>query len=375
MSLPAVDRAVPKIAILTNIIPPYRVPLYQKIGEKFETFVFVSGKEDNRNVWQGTEAKLPNLKIKQSRGLTVRFLKKDNEKVYDYNYVHINYGYLSDLLAIKPDAVITTEMGFRTLVSLLYGMLHSKPVWVWWGGTLHTERSISSIKKLLRKLIFRWAQRWISYGETSTDYLMSIGVPREHILQIQNCVDEQLYLKSTDLAVNLEPKPVFLYVGQLIYRKGIDKLLEAAARVQQQGYFFSLLLVGSGSEKEAFETLAQELGLQNVHFYPAQAPEVIPAIYRSADYLVFPTLEDVWGLVVNEALWSDVPVLSSVYAGCARELLTKENIFDPLDQDEFANALKRALRNKIVSPDHSRLKTCTEIADMIIENIKEVLRV
>lgn len=363
-----------KLAIFTNIIAPYRVPIYQKIGESFETFIFISGNEDNRGVWQGVETKLSNLKVKRSRGLTLRSLKKASEKVYDYNYFHITYGYLLDLIATKPDAVISNEMGFRTLVSLLYGTLLGKPIWVWWGGTIHTERSVNLIKKLFRKLFSLWVKHWISYGETSTEYLISIGIPRKRILQIQNCVDENPYLQPTQPAINLDPKPVFLYVGQYISRKGVDKLLEVAASVQQQGYSFSLLLVGSGPELRTLEAIVQARDLQNVHFYAPQPPESMPAIYRSADYLIFPTLEDVWGLVVNEALWSGLPVLSSVYAGCAQELLPRENLFNPYKDNEFADVMKRAIKQKIeCSSCYSRLKTCTEVADMIIKDVKQVL--
>lgn len=228
-------------------------------------------------------------------------------------------------------------------------------------------------RKLLRGLISPLVKHWIGYGETSTEYLTSIGVPRERILQIQNCVDERLYLPPIEAAVNLNSKPVFLYVGQMIRRKGVDKLLEAVGKVQAKGHNFSLLLVGGGDEKAALETLAEELDLKNVHFYPPQSPEAMPAIYRSADYLVFPTLADPWGLVVNEALWSGVPVLSSIYAGCAPELLPQENLFDPLNLDDFEAVLTRALLGEISPVDRSRLKTCAEVADLIVTQIGQTL--
>jgi glycosyltransferase involved in cell wall biosynthesis len=363
-----------RIALLVNIIAPYRLPVYQAIGSFFDLAIFYAGQEQNRTYWQNdVESKLSSINIKRSWGFTLQFRKGKNGSVYDYKFIHITPGYFFDLLNYYPDAVITNEFGWRTLVALLYGTILHKPVWVWWGGTPHTERSRGAVKKALRWLISRWAKHWISYGETSTEYLLSLGIHRERILQIQNCVNEQLYLQSAVPAVNVEPKPVFLYVGQLIRRKGVDKLLEAAARLQQEGHHFSLLLVGSGAEKESLETLAQKLGLQNVHFYPAQSPEAMPSIYRSANCLVFPTLDDPWGLVVNEALWSGMPVLSSKYAGCAKELLPSDNIFDPLNLDDFVGALARALAGQIAPPDQSRLKTCAEVADLIVNDIRVCL--
>ena len=61
----------------------------------------------------------------------------------------------------------------------------------------------------------------------------------------------------------------------------------------------------------------------------------MPGVYRSGDALILPTLSDVWGVVANEAVLSGIPVLCSKYAGCAKELLTEESVFDPEDAPEF----------------------------------------
>lgn len=363
-----------RVAILTNIIAPYRVPVSQKIGEQFETFIFYSGEEQNRAAWKGVEAGLQSHVVKKSWGLTLQLVQGRRDGVYDYRYLHINPGYFVDLLRTRPDAVISSQMGFRTLVALLYGTLFRTPVWVGWEGTVHSERNVGTVKKILRRVIARWAKLWISFGEAPTEYLLSLGVPKERILITQSRVDERIFLKPTEPAIRLEPRPVFLYAGQFIGRKGIDELLKVAAE-QQKKHRFSLLLVGDGPQKAALEDLARELGLRDVYFYPVQRPEAMPAIYRSADYLVFPTMEDVWGLIVNEALWSGVPVLCSVYAGCARELLPEENLFDPLNHDSFASTFERALEGRISPPDLSRLKTHGEVADMIINDLKRVLEV
>ncbi|MCL1467697.1 glycosyltransferase [Argonema galeatum] len=363
-----------KLALLVNTIAPYRLPIYQTLGSYFNLSIFHGGDEQNRSGWQNVESKLSNIKVKRSWGITLQWRQGKKGGTYDRRFTHITPGYLLDLWKFRPDAIVTNEMGFRSLAALIYGTIFGIPVWVWWGGTLHTEISRKLFKKALRRLFIPWVKHWISYGETSTEYLLSLGIPKNKILQIQNCVDEQLYLEPKAPKVQRETKPVFLYVGQMINRKGVDKLLEAAFKVQQEGHRFSLLLVGGGPEKTALEALAQKLNLQNVTFYPPQPPDVMPSIYCSADYLVFPTLEDVWGLVVNEALWSGVPVLSSIYAGCSKELLPSQNIFDPLNEDDFVATLKRALAGEVAYPDHSRLKTCAEVAEMIINDIKSVLK-
>jgi glycosyltransferase involved in cell wall biosynthesis len=134
------------------------------------------------------------------------------------------------------------------------------------------------------------------------------------------------------------------------------------------------LLVGSGRDRPATEKLVQELGLQDVHFQPSQTPAEMPAIYRSADVLVFPTLEDPWGLVANEAILAGLPVLCSTYAGCAQELFPAESIFDPENAEEFEHQLRAAVAGRLPKTDLSRLKTNAQITTELVAALNRSLR-
>ncbi len=164
-----------------------------------------------------------------------------------------------------------------------------------------------------------------------------------------------------------------LCIGQLIARKGVIHFLQAAALLQKEGESFSILLVGDGPDKAALERKIVDLGLENVHLHKSRRPEQVPAVYKSADIVVFPTLEDVWGLVVNEAILCDRPVLCSRYAGCAEELLPAESIFDPEDQNEFTEKLRTAFRRRMASPDRSRLLSTSENLERLVGAIRSSL--
>lgn len=364
-----------KLAILNNLVTPYRVPLYKGLGDRISTYLLLSGQESNRDTWNGLDEKIPNVSVRKVWGLTLRFFERRQGNAFDPRYLHINPGYFYELLKIRPDVIISAEMGFRSLAALLYGFIFRKPVWILWGGTLLTEQKRSAVKRLVRHLVFKRVTRWISYGETTTEYLTEgLRIERSHILQIQNCIDETQFTNSlTSPLLTLSPSPVLLYTGQLIQRKGVDLFLKAAAKVQQQGYVFSILMVGSGIEKESLLAISADLSLENLTVLPAQSPETMPAVYKSADVLVFPTLEEVWGLVVNEALWSGIPVVSSVYAGCAPEILPDENIFDPLDSSFFEDILIKAITGKLAAPDVDCLYTSTQIVEQIFERISSEL--
>jgi glycosyltransferase involved in cell wall biosynthesis len=365
----------PRLAVMTNIVAPYRLPIYERLGEAFETIILRSGDEGNRTTWADVPRRMANCRLRRSWGLTLRRPRRDGETVFDHRYLHINPGYFFDLVRERPQAVISSELGFRTLAALCYTKLFRKPLWVWWGGTLHTERRVPRWKSRLRRRIARRVPRWISYGAGSTRYLHTLGVADERILQIQNCVDEAGFDATAAAALDVSPRPVILCVGQLVARKGVDALLQASARVQAAGHSFSLLIVGDGPEEENLRRLAEKLRLVNVHFHASRKPEAMAGVYRSADVLVFPTRQDVWGLVANEAILCGIPVLCSIYAGCAEELIPRENRFDPDDPARFEEVLTRAASGRVAAADRGRLLNSGDVAQRIVDDVRRTLSI
>jgi glycosyltransferase involved in cell wall biosynthesis len=351
----------PRLALLVNMISPARVPLYRGLAAHFDLLVLHGGTESNRDTWRHLDELLPGAKVRKAWGWQIRVARRIGGQTFDYRYVHITPGYLWQLLRFRPSVVISIEMGLRTLMALAYGSVFRKPVWVWWGGTLHTERGIGRAKRVVRGIIARRAKHWISYGRSSTEYLSSLGISAERILEVQNAVDERHFLRKSDVVIPLLQRPVVLYVGQFTRRKGVELLLRAAAILQKEGARFSLLLTGSGPEKPAAERLANELGLAHIFFHSSRPPAEMPSVYRSADVFVFPTLEDVWGLVANEAMLSGLPVLCSKYAGCAAELFDPECIFDPQNSQEFVAKLRKAVAGQLPRPDLSRLRPTSQL--------------
>lgn len=363
-----------KVCVLVNMIAPARIGLFSALAEHFDLLVSHGGVESNRDSWGDVDQGLPKARVKRAWGWQVSMSRRESGNFFDHHYVHIRPGYAWHLLKFRPDAVITGEMGVRTLMALSYGALFRKPVWVWWGGTLHTERKVRAARRAVRWVISRWARHWISYGRTSTEYLVSLGVSDRAILEIQNAVDERRFTMNPEPAFKVQPRPVLLHVGQLIPRKGIDLLFHAAAALQNEGHMFSLLLVGSGREQQALEQLAKDLGLRNLHFRPSEKPEKMPSVYRSGDVLIFPTLEDVWGLVANEAILCGLPVLCSQYAGCARELFPPQSIFDPKDATEFRDKLRKAVAGQLPKAAGSCLRTTPELANDLIRGLERSMR-
>ena len=98
-----------------------------------------------------------------------------------------------------------------------------------------------------------------------------------------------------------------LAVGQFVFRKGFDVLINASARIPKD---IGVFIVGGEPKKDYLE-LINKNGLTNVHFVSFQSKKDLSRYYKCADLFVMPTREDIWGLVVNEAMSFGLPVVSS----------------------------------------------------------------
>jgi glycosyltransferase involved in cell wall biosynthesis len=157
----------------------------------------------------------------------------------------------------------------------------------------------------------------------------------------------QQNLSETQPVELKQNRPIFLYVGRIIHRKGIKLLLEACALLQAQGYHnYSLLLIGTGEQREELEAFVKDHKLESQVTWVGWVDYgCLGAYFEQADVFVFPTLEDIWGMVALEAMVFGKPVLCSKWAGAAEMIVEGENgyIFDPYKPEELAIAMRRFL--------------------------------
>ena len=133
-------------------------------------------------------------------------------------------------------------------------------------------------------------------------------------------------------------------------RKGWRYLVEAAYLLVQQGIDqFSVVLVGAGDQEEELDARIADRGLGRIAHHVGPVPcHKIASYYKEADVLVFPTTEDVWGLVLLEAMAFGLPVVCSKYAGSREEMVEHEKngfIVDPRDVEGLARCMARFIKD------------------------------
>ncbi len=146
-------------------------------------------------------------------------------------------------------------------------------------------------------------------------------------------------------------KTVFLYVGQLVERKGIRQLVEAVSALPQATLKDARFwLVGDGTQRMELEQLVAKRNLQSyVRFLGPQPYDQLAAFYRSASCFVMPTLDDYRALVGFEAISYGLPLLHSRYDGAASELIVEGKngyVVDPRNTADFSDAMRRMVARR-----------------------------
>src|SRR5581483_11110384 len=84
---------------------------------------------------------------------------------------------------------------------------------------------------------------------------------------------------------------------------------------------FHLAMVGSGEMEPRLRAMARELALTNVCFSGFVNQSALPRYYGACDLFVLPSVDETWGLAINEAMCAGLPILASAELGCVPDLV------------------------------------------------------
>ena len=195
----------------------------------------------------------------------------------------------------------------------------------------------------LRALMYRFATFFVCFSQDADDYARSIA-PAVHRYRSSWSIDAD-WLQLPRVESSTEQQVRVLYVGALIELKGVAQLIAAWHALGARSANAELILVGDGELRPELESMVVSSGLTNVIFVGSVPYDQVRGHYLSADIFVLPTLQDLFSLVVTEAMAMGLPVITTVYNG-ARELVVEDvtgYMCDPLIADSLRAALERAL--------------------------------
>lgn len=333
-----------RILFITNIPAPYRIDFYNELGKMVDLTVIFEAKGASD---QGIRF---NWNIDEIRNFKAVFLSEGDirEKKIDWSI----FKYLK--VREYDEIVVTSYSYFTEMAALVYLKLRGVSYYMETdGGMIRTE---SKLKKWYKTFLISGAKGYFSPSKSTDEYLSYYGAKPEriHRYPFTSLKEEDILARCLTseekhiykLKIGSNRKYMILGVGQFIHRKGWDILLQAAKGIPDTDIY----IVG-GSPTEEYLRMREEYGLQNVYFEGFKSKDDLTDYYKAADVFVLPTREDIWGLVINEAMAYGLPVITTNRCIAGVEMVKEEQngyIVPAGNYNELATCMKKILSDSNV---------------------------
>src|SRR5213594_3390765 len=252
-------------------------------------------------------------------------------------------------------------------------------------------------KEIIKRRIVNLYSAALVGGQRHVEYLVELGVPRDRIFTGYDVVDNDYFAQRAieirdshlrrgyggQAAFEIRkkyglPENYFLASARFIEKKNLTRLIRAYAEyrdrlkgigVTDPGYNrgapWDLVLLGDGPLRETLNTQLSTLNLHShVHLPGFKQYDELPVYYALANAFVHASTTEQWGLVVNEAIASGLPVIVSERCGCVPELVQGNGFtFDPTNEHELTARLL-----KVASLSDEERKYLGDNSDRIAAN-------
>jgi glycosyltransferase involved in cell wall biosynthesis len=365
---------IPKLVIVTEIIAPYRIPVFNALAKREELelhVIFLSENDPSLRQWRV---------YKEEIKFQYHVLPSWRRRFGRFN-VLINGGVFSALNKIGPHSVLCG--GYNYLASwecAYWARLHRVPLLLWSESTAFDRRRGHRFVEFMKSRFLNMCSAFVVPGRSSFEYLQNLEISDRRIFTAPNAVDVHLFSALAEEARRNEPEvraahslPLryFLYVGRLVRDKGILDLVGAYSQLNDEiRAKIGLVFVGDGPDRGELTEQASRITTGTIQFAGFVHREELPQFYALADALIFPTRSDPWGLVVNEAMSCALPVIVTSVAGCTADLVQdgwNGFVTSPGNVSQLASAMRQladdlTLRAEMGSRSRERIEAYSPAA-------------
>jgi len=340
-----------EILLVHNIPSPYRLPVFEAISRDHDLTVVFLDRERTDRKW---EPELENYSFKYE------FLSHVDLGPMAWNPKLCKYAFQGYDAIVVPE---NTKFMPSVLWLCLFASVFRVPIVLW---TEYLEENLNHtcaekyINRGLQRSLYSLTDRFIAFSEISKQHLINQGVDSEYIeTEIQIIPREQIDI-STYKTFDCFDSDKFsiLYLGYLREEKCVNDLIEAFKRLNDNS--IQLIIAGSGPKEQQLKDSAK--GYNDIHFV-GHVNDGKVSCYEKADLFVLPTERDAWGLVVNESLFHDTPVITTRYAGASMieskslRVLTDtgseylyQSIKNHVSESEQRAMVKQSVKDRLTNP-------------------------
>jgi glycosyltransferase involved in cell wall biosynthesis len=265
---------------------------------------------------------------------------------------------------LQPEVVCVSGWALPVSLAALSWAARNRVPAVMLSESNEFDEARTALKEWMKRQIVALCSAGLAGGTPQADYLAKLGLPRERIFLGYDVVDNkyfstkaaELQTLNSKLRTSLGlPENYFLACCRFGKKKNLPRLIEAYCLYRKKAEMlktenlkaeiWDLVLLGDGPLRETLNSQLSTLNLRNcVHLPGAKSYTDTPAYYGLANAFIHASTTEQWGLVVNEAMASGLPVLVSNRCGCAPDLVQEDVngfTFDPINVEQLAQLMLR----------------------------------
>lgn len=349
-----------KVLIIADIPAPYRVAVFKGMTAELDVTVFFNtAQNDQRHAdWYIKEDKKLPFYILNCQENLEKYAKEIAEiKKYDV------------VICYDPWHPRSRKLQRLCMVKKIQYILNTD-------GALNINTQF--VKKMVKSFYVKRAAACFAGCDRAVEYFKTYGAKESRVIKhpftslyAQQILKEpytQEQKQKLRKELELVPGVIFLAVGQFIHRKGFDLLLEAWKKTNQTAHLY---IIGGGPLRKEYERYICENGLKNVHILDFMPPAEVIRHYLAVDVFVMPTREDIWGLVINEAMACGLPIITSQNCTAGNELIENDvngYVYDCQDTDALARYIE-LLAEDVQRREQFALNTLSRVKVYTYENI------
>jgi 1,2-diacylglycerol 3-alpha-glucosyltransferase len=340
-----------RIAILTEIISPYRIPVFNALAKHDGIdlkVIFLSETDPVLRQWRVYKDEIrflyEVLPAWRFRAGGAHFL--------------LNARVAASLKEFSPEAIVCGGYNYAAYwLAQMWARRRRVRFILWSESNARDMRGQRQAVEFLKARFMKRCDGFVVPGKAAFEYLCLLGAAAESILTAPNAVDNAFFatqaeaVKSKPVAFREKfglPPRFLLWVGRLVPEKGVFDLLEAYAKLDAGlRSEVGLVFAGDGASREELMQRARRISPGAVCFPGFAQREDLAGLYALAEALVLPTHSDTWGLVVNEAMACGLPIIVSNVAGCSGDLVEdgwNGYVVPPGDSEKLSLAMDSVLR-------------------------------
>jgi glycosyltransferase involved in cell wall biosynthesis len=310
-----------KVLYLTNIPSPYMVNFFSLLAKKVTLKVIFERKSssERNNRWN------PNIDF------DCTFLNGLNFGS-DFS---ISFGIIAFIFKKNDIIFISNPTSPTGIIAIFFLKFFKKKYVILSEGGFPKNDNI--FLKLIKNFIFTGAFAYFSGNPTGDQYFLKYGAKKDKLIRFpfssihekeitKNPLPALIKLKNRK-KLGLSYNFCCLAIGRFIPLKRFDKLIEIWKSMPSN---IGLVLVGEGPEKKKYDALINHYQIKNITILPYMERNKLMSFIPSFDLLLHPTSSDVWGLIINEAFASGIPVVTT-YKCLASEVMIKEGVNGYID--------------------------------------------